>query len=282
MTIVRGLIGIIFMALFMIGCTPTRNEFTVFAQAGAGYSAAVDNLLVAAGTTQIESTSWEMVNKKKTMGMNVAVYKQLNQNDLNQLEQIARLRKHAAFLGQYFGMLEALATSDAPQRTQTAIDGVMTNLSQIKTDLPPITTELPAIAGVAVNFKIRNALREELENRQQTIREHIEVQEILLPKLARQIKMAIERSQSVKEQQFVIDPIVSDHELKKIKGWISERREILVTPTTIQELEAASITAQKLREAFEGVISGEDSMGRLNALITDIESMLSIAEAIKQ
>ena len=48
----------------------------------------------------------------------------------------------------------------------------------------------------------------------------------------------------------------------------------------IAELEKASGAAKKFREVFEGIISGETTAGRIDALITDIEGLLAIAEAI--
>lgn len=282
MSDIRNLFAAVFLTFLVVGCaTPTKSEFTAFAQAGSGYAVAVDKLLVAAGAAQVDSTSWTLVVEKQTTGMDDETYNAKNQQDISRLEQIGRLRQHAQLLGQYFGLLEALATSNAPDRTKTAIDGVVTELSKLKKELSSVTTALPDIGKVVVYLKIRSALRDELNNREKTIREHLEIQERLLKELTDQIKHALTLNKESNEQTLIIEPIVSSEKLKNTECWISTRRRILYTPLTIEELGTASRAATKLREAFEGLITGEVTIGRISALITDIEGLLSLAETIK-
>ena len=282
MSSVRSVFAAVFISFLVAGCaTTTRTEFTEFAQAGSGYAVAVDKLLVAAGAAQVDSTSWTLVVEKQTTGMDDETYDKKSQEDISRLEQIVGLRQHAQLLGQYFGLLEALATSDAPDRTKTAINGVVSELNKIRTELPPVATALPAIGKVAADLKIRVALREELNNRKKTIREHLEIQEQLLKEVSNQIKHALTLNKRSQEQTLVINHIVSEKELKSPEQWVSTRRRIFYTPLTIDALATSSRTATKLREAFEGLISGETTIGRLNALTTDIEGLISIAESIK-
>ena len=279
---IRGFFSAIFLAFLVVGCvTYTKSEFTAFAQVGSAYAVAVDKLLVAAGTAQVDSTSWTLVIEKQTTGMDDDTYKNKSKQDLNRLEQIGRLRQHAQLLGRYFGLLEALATSDAPDRTKTAINGVVTELSNLKRKLPTVTTSLPDIGKVVADLKIRAALRDELNNREETIRAQLEIQENLLKNLASQIEHSLNLSKGSQEQILIIDPIVSNKELKSTENWVLDRRRILYTHLTIDELKTASETAAKLREAFEGLITGEVTIGRINALITNVEGLLSLAETIK-
>jgi hypothetical protein len=264
------------------GCaTPAKSEFTTFAQAGSGYAAAVDRLLVAAGTAQVDSTSWTLVLEKQSTGMDDATYTRRSSEDLARLEQIARLRKHAQLLGQYFGLLEALATSDTPDRTQTAIDGVATGLSRLKKDLPEVATALPDLGKVALEIKARTALKDELDRRERTIREHLEIQEQLLKELAGEIGHALTLSRNSQEQVLLMDPIVSDKEMRAQETWVSTRRRVMLSSLTAEELTAASLAATKLREAFEGVLSGEVTIGRMNALLADIDRLLYVAKTIQ-
>jgi len=257
-----------------------RSEFMAFAQAGSGYAVAVDKLLVAAGAAQVDSTSWTLIVEKQTTAMDEKTYAKRSRQDLCRLEQIARLRQQAQLLGRYFGLLESLATSDAPDRTKTAIEGVVAGLAKLKNELPAAATALPDVGRVVVDLKIRAALREELHSRQEIIREHLRIQEQLLKELADQVKHALEISKDSQEQTLILDPIVSSKGLRSPENWVSTRRRILLTPLTIAELEAASHSAAKLREAFEGLITGEVTAGRMNAVLTDIEGLLSIAETI--
>ena len=51
-------------------------------------------------------------------------------------------------------------------------------------------------------------------------------------------------------------------------------------PITVEEILSAGSAAKKMREAFEGLLSGEDSIGRINALIRDVESILDVVDTI--
>ena len=80
-------VGFITLLSFLVlGCaTVDRNEFTKLAQVGSGFSVAVDQLLVAAGTAQVDSTSWTLVAEKQTTGMDDETY------HLKSNEDVARL-----------------------------------------------------------------------------------------------------------------------------------------------------------------------------------------------
>ncbi len=268
--------------VFLTGCA-TNTEFSNFAKAGGGYAVAVDKLLVAAGSAQVDSTSWLMIQNKNESGEGLPddQYETLNKEDLARLKEIGRLRKHAKLLGQYFGLLEALATSDAPERTETAISGVMKSLKGLNMQLPAGAAALPAIGRVAVAFKIRAALQKELEARKDTIQEELQIQEELLKKLSAQIRHALTLRKNTMESELVIDPLAADAPLKDPEKLVSKRHRILFLAVTVQEVGAASGTATKLREAFAGLLSGELTPGRLSALLTDISGMLAIAETIR-
>lgn len=278
----RSMSCLVLISALMIGCaTPPKSEFATFAQAGTGYAVAVDKLLSAAGTAQVDSTSWTLLIERRVTGMDDKTYSDKNRSDLSRLEQISRLRQHAQLLGQYFGLLEALASSDAPERTKASIEGIVSELNNLRQGMPPLVSALPQIGNVAVDFKIRVALREELDKRKDVIREHLTIQEQILQELNKQIKHALSLNKEAQEQILVIEPLLSKTSLKDSEEWVSTRRRVVYTSLTIDELGKASRTATKLREAFEGLISGEVTIGRLNALITDIESLLSVTETIK-
>lgn len=278
----RNVSFLILIAVLVVGCTTApRSEFTIFAQAGAGYAVAVDKLLLAAGTAQIDSTSWSLVIEKQSTGMDDDTYLERTSEDLSRLETIGHLRRQARLLGQYFGLLEALATSDSPERTKTTIGGVVSELKKLEPQMPPLGQALPDIGKVVVEFRIRAALRRELEDRKEVIRSHLALQEELLKELAGQIKHALELSRQNREQVLVMDPLVSKNVLEGPERWVSARREILLASVVVDEVDNTSCAAKKLRESFEALISGETTIGRLNALMTDIEGLLSIAESIR-
>lgn len=267
--------------ILLTGCAGApKSEYTAFAQAGAGYAAAVDKLLTSAGLAQVDSTSWTLAMEKETTGMDDKTYNDKTKADRDRLIQISRLRAHAKLLAKYFGLLESLATSDAPERSKTAIEGVVDSLNKLSLTLPSSTSALPAFGKLAVDLKIRAALREELEKRKDVIRKELQIQEVLLEELTKSISHALNVEKSTKEQQLVIEPIISSSPLKNVEKWVSTRRDVIYMPLTVEEIMSAGGAAKKMREAFEGLLSGEDSIGRINALIIDIESILDVVDAI--
>ena len=277
----KSLVLITLIPALMLGCITSRSEFTTFAQAGGGYATAVDQLLVAAGTAQVDSTSWGLVAHKVDGTLNDNTYEVLDAEDSNRLKETNRLRRHAQLLGQYFGLLESLATSDAPGQTEEAIKGVVKELNNLNLQLPQGVSALPAFGALAVDLRIRVALRKELDKRKDVIRSEILIQEKLLKQLSAQITHALRRNKQNMENELVINPLNDNKPLKNPEQWVSTRRRVVYMETTIQEINNVSQAATKLRQAFEGLLSGEITIGRLNALITDIEGILSIAETIK-
>nr|VFK48671.1 MAG: hypothetical protein BECKTC1821E_GA0114239_11244 [Candidatus Kentron sp. TC] len=281
--LVAPLVGII-----LTGCVgaPTK-EYTAFAQAGSQYAAAIDKTLTAAGVAQVDSTSWALVQAKSRNPRKVVSdedYTGRTNVDKKRLEIISNLRAHAKLLGRYFGHLESLATSDEPEKTKTAIEGVVAGLDKLKSDgnLSAGTSALPAFGKLGVDLKIRSALKEELDARKDVIRRELELQEKLLQTLAEQISDALESTNRKQEKLLVKNRIMNPPKLegKDAEKWVSTRRDIIYLPTMIGEISSASNAARKMREAFEALLSGEDAMGRINALIVDIESILDIVDAI--
>ena len=274
--------------LLLSGCaltTPPRSEYAAFAQAGSGYAEAVDKLLVAAGQAQVDSTSWRLVADKNDLGkVDNATYDKKTKDDTDRLAAIKSLREHAGLLGVYFGHLESLATSDAPDRTKDAIQGVVKGITDLSKGLntlyPNVFNALPPLTNIVVDEKVRGALREELEKRKDVIRKELQIQEKLLTVLKYQISHALTLAKNIKEQELVFAPLNAPSPLGKPEEWVAKRHEVIYIAATVEELDSARYAANKMKEAFEALLSGEDTTGRINALINDIESIIAVADAI--
>ena len=283
MLLVVPLVGII-----LTGCASApKSEYTAFAQAGAKYAAAIDKTLIAAGVAQVDSTSWALVQDKEDGGVSDTNYTNSTKADKARLKQLSRLKAHAKLLARYFGHLESLATSDEPEKTKTAIEGVVAGLDKLKSDenLPAVTSALPAFGKLRVDLKIRSALKEELDARKDVIREELELQEKLLQELTGQISHAMKQQMNAKEQQLVMDPITGSSPLKNAGKWVSTRRDIIHLSAKLEkiheETDSATNAAREMRKAFDALLSGEDVMCRINDIIADIESILAVVDTIK-
>jgi hypothetical protein len=260
--------------------TPPRPEFATFAKAGSAYAVALDNLLIVAGDLQIDTTSWNLVMNKDSHSLPETIYNDMNKTDKDRLDQLSRLRKHAQLLARYFSLLNDLATSDAPEKVKSSIDGVITNITATNLGVPSPVSAASPIAQVAVEAKLRVELRDELNARKDVIQRELYFLEKLLEKLKGDIEHAITLTQEEKEQTLVINPLISETPLKDPDAWVKTRRNFMQMSMVPEELGKASEAATELRKAFEGLISGEVTMERLNALMADIEGLVSMAENI--
>lgn len=288
MNTTRSILFISIASLLLSGCaTPQRSEYATLAQAGSGYAAAVDKLLVAAGEAQVDSSSWTLVSARELTGVvSKEKYRERAKEDAERLITIKRLREHAGLLADYFGELESLATSDAPEETKKSVEGVVKSIdvlsSELQTSSPNVFEALPPLAKIVVDTKIRRALRNELEKRKNVIRKELQFQKVLLEILGDQISRALRETKDIKEQEIILKPLLyGDSPLAKPETWVAKRREVMYLPLRVEEVKSASKIAEKMNEVFEDLLSGKvDSVDRINALITDIESLLAVADAI--
>src|SRR5262249_1541140 len=122
------------VSLVVTGCAST-SEYARFAQAGSAYAAALDHLLVAARPTGIDATSQRPRRADAGKNQDLGRYQALAAIDTARLATIGRLRTHAHLLALYFGLLNALATSDAPERLSASIGGVADSLNSLGNQL---------------------------------------------------------------------------------------------------------------------------------------------------
>ena len=280
--------------LLLSGCaltTPPRSEYAAFAQAGAGYAEAVDKVLVAAGEAQVDATSWTFAMDKNDGGVNKESYSKLTTEDVKYLTKLQSLKEHSDLLGLYFSQLNSLATSDAPEKTKGAMEGVVKNLTDMSSKLnasyPDIFNALPQLANIAVDMRIRGALREELDKRKDVIRRELCIQELLLKTLSMHIADGLKTGADAQKKLLVTIPIISKDPLGKPEEWVSKRREVMyLTASTLStsagEVDSVASTAKKMRETFESLLAGDkDAMDRINALVREIENVLAVVKANK-
>ena len=276
---------------FETSCKSTK-EFADLAQAGTTYANAIDRLLLATQDIEIDTTSERLLQDDALSNQSVTLYRNLSDQNQKTLESIVLLRKHVKLLSRYFGLLSELATSDAPERAKKAIGtsttGVIGNLNAVGTQIRGTGLVPGAVAAAAgpitaaiVGGKIRRALKEELKERQQTIESELLLQEELLKVLADTLNHDLAVTQKTREDRLVIEPLVSTTPISRPDDWINTRRTVLTMNLTVQELNTASDNVKKLREAFEDLQSGKLTLDRINSLLADFDTLLTIAEKLK-
>ncbi|MBC1235639.1 hypothetical protein [Nostoc sp. 2RC] len=264
----------------------STDEYKKLAQAGTNYSKALNQLLDLAVVTRIDESSEELLLQDRESNQTSDDYNEFSDSDSNRIDLINRLKKHNSLLSKYFKLLQDLAGSDAPERTQTAIGGVVDNLNTIgqtlrESNLIENKEVFQGIGKLIVSSKIRGALKEELQKRNQTIMLELKTQQELLNVLSTQIKGDLKGIQDRQELRLVINPLLQPTPIADEDTWIATRRELLTQELTAAELENASQALGDFQNIFQDFVEGRSSSGRINALLTDIEDLLSVIETLK-
>lgn len=273
------------MTTFLGGCRST-DEYKKLAQAGTNYSNALNQLLDIAVETRINESSEELLLQDRTINRTFDNYKKFSDSDSNLINLVNLLKKHNSLLSKYFQMLQDLAGSNAPERTQTAIGGVINNLNTVgqtlrTSNLIENKEVFQGIGKLIVSSQIRGALKEELEKRNQTIMLELKTQQELLNILSTQIKSELKGIQDRQELRLVIEPLLKPTAIASEDVWITTRRELLTQELTAAELETASQALGDFQSIFQDFVEGRSSSARIDSLLTDIENLLSVIEKLK-
>ncbi|WP_373525643.1 hypothetical protein [Nostoc sp.] len=281
------IVAVAMMTTFLGGCRST-DEYKKLAQAGTNYSNALNQLLDIAVESRINESSEELLLQDRDINRTFDNYKKLSGSDSNLIELVNRLKKHNRLLSKYFHLLEDLAGSNAPERTQTAIGGVIGNLNIVGQTLRINNNNLiknqevfQGIGKLIVSSQIRGALKEELEKRNQTIMLELKTQQELLNALSTQIKGDLKEIQEKQELRLVINPLLEPTVIESEDAWITTRRELLTQELTAAELETASQSLGDFQSIFQDFVEGRSNSARIDSLLTDIENLLSVIEKLK-
>jgi hypothetical protein len=281
-------------ALVLCSCGAASNDdYARMAQAGDAYTVAMDTLLVSTQALRIDSTSEKMLANDILSNYNGANYLEDSKRDDDLIEVIDELRVQNKFLRRYFNLLYELATSDAPTLASQAASGIGSSLESVNTKIAinPIVLksgQLPAALGsvtkVAVSVKIREALRDELDKRQVTIKNALVIQSKLLEILAIDAKASLADIKVNRRNRQVIHPLTDQKQITftdDADAWVKKRISIEQMRVNPQELEEASRASEELNQAFQDLISDKLTIARIKNLLADIDSLLKIAESLK-
>ncbi|MGR0480014.1 MAG: hypothetical protein ACTFAL_01050 [Candidatus Electronema sp. V4] len=268
--------------LLLSGCaSPQQNEYTAFTEAGSGYADAVTKVLDAAEKAHVDASSWKIVDVKEKVGVvSEKKYRELTEVDEDYIKIIARLQDHAVFFGRYLNLLDALARSDAPVRTKAAIEGVIGGMAALSPQSASPSPVPSAIGAIFVDASIRKELQDELIKRKTIILKELELQKKLLTALKEHISLALKEVKETKERQLLLLPLTTDGSLAKPEEWVKKRQDILFMAKTAEDIGSAIDIVDKMSRTFETLTTDKDVMGRINALISDIERIAAVADAL--
>lgn len=285
----KHLLASTLIASMLFGCSATSNEdYARLAQAGNAYTTAMDKMLVTTGKMRVNATSEKLLETDTLANVSTEQYSESSSTDEQLLVITDELRQQNKLLGRYFNIIMELATSDAPQRASEAAGAIGTSIEGITTKLAPkisrpVSVLLASLTKLAVSEKIRGALREELDQRQLTIRQALYIEADLFQQLALDLQTSLNDVKRAQTKRLVIPPLVAKEPITNTSqagAWIDTRRAIITKRISVQDLEEASKATEEMRLAFEDLLTDKLTIGRVKNLLANIDSISKIADSL--
>lgn len=281
---------ITFLGASLVACGASLEEYQKFATAGKEYAAALDTLLVSSGNYFVDANSEILLRSDlQEPEIDTRNYSQITALDDQWLVLVGRMRQHTDLLKRYFIALENLATSDAPDRAKQATERIFTQLNDVSNVIQAsplvsneISSSLSTIPQIILSQKIEGALREELEQRKEAIYRELTIQESVLKLLTIQLQKNLKIIRDNQDNRLVLPPYADPNPINNPDEWIAQRRDIRTMTLSIEALDNASQASEEFKEAFQLLLEDKFTVGRANALLSDIESLLKVAEQLKK
>jgi hypothetical protein len=281
--------GPAFAALAFCGACASTEHARSIASAGAAYGKAVDALIAATEEAAADADSARLLSEARGLSREQRRELLARHDTVSPtLADMERLRRHGRLLTRYFQALGRLASDDADTAAADATADAAAALNRLGTQLTGSTLVTPAerdllsqTAALSVEGARRAAIERELKSRASLIDHEIALQGILLDALRRKIRADLESSAALGLERDVTRPFLDDT-VADPRGWIALRRGYLLSPPDADAIKSASDAASKLRSAWRAFASGRLDETARSALMADIETMVSYAEAVRR
>lgn len=171
--------------------------------------------------------------------------------------------------------------SEAASTIGTSIEGITAKLEPKVSR--PVSGLLVSLTKLAVSEKIRGALREELDQRQLTVRKALYIEADLFQQLARDLQASLNDVKRAQTKRLIIPPLVAEEPITntgQADAWIGTRRAIVTKRISAQDLEEASTATQEMRLAFEDLLTDKLTIARVKNLLVQIDSISKIADSL--
>lgn len=279
-----------FIGVSLVACGASLKEYQKFALAGKDYATALDTLLVTSGNYFVDADSEILLRSDlQDPDIDKKNYNQITALDEEWLVLVARMRQHTDLLKRYFLALETLATSDAPEKAGQATEKIVQQLNNVGVAIQAsplisnnVGSSLSPIPKIILSEKIRGALREELEKRKDVIYREISIQEYVVKLLTTQLQKNLKIIRDSQDNRLILPPYADTKPISNPDEWIAQRRDIRTMTLSIEALNNASQASEEFKEAFQSLLEDKFTIERANALLSDVESLLSVAEELKK
>ncbi len=294
----------IVFSLCCAGCATTPvGPYEKFANAGINYADSLNQLLLTAQETAIDTSSAQLIETNRFADRSAANFHQQEINSLGQFneldgERIAvfnDIRKHVSALSGYFVLLNTLATTDEAEKTAEAIAASAKNIDDLSQQLggqeifklsDEQKSSISKIVAFVVNAKQRAALKAAIARDQGMLQSALKTHEELLSVIGDDLEHNTQLLNLRRTQMLLETPLTAKQPLadtpEKAQKWLEQRRRILMTNTAIGELKTASRAAKTLQNTLEKLLGEDpDFATQLLRLMAELQSIREAAAGLK-
>jgi hypothetical protein len=278
---------ILIAGFILVSCGASLEEYQKFAKSGQEYATALDDLLVISGNYFVDANSENLIaNDLRDQDRDSSNYAETTKQDDEWLTLIAAMRQHNRLLKEYFFALENLATSNAPQEARKATDNIFKQLNSVSKSIqanPKVgSISVSSIPEIILSQKIKGELREELEARKEAIYREIAIQEAVIKLLTSQIKTDLKDIQNLRDERSMLPDFASERPIENPDNWIVKRRQVRTMTLSVQGLDDAIKATESFKESFRLLLEDKFTIGRANALLSEIESLINLTENLQK
>ncbi|RMD69235.1 MAG: hypothetical protein D6819_07465 [Gammaproteobacteria bacterium] len=280
--------GIWLAGLLLGGCTARVHQFHNFAEAGQAYADAMARLTIEAGEAAIDADSLALERARDALTPKERGQILLEHNRLlkERLALLADLRRHTLLLRAYFEALAALAGSGAPAGIGAASEDIIQALGETgariqraKVGEQPVGAFIGKAAALSVGHFRNAALEQELRARAPVLERELELQEAALEAITAQMRTDLQAALNMRATLEVFRPYRADAPLPE--DWAERRKAFLTASASLASAEAARGAAGRLRQSFVALVENRFGPSDTQALLADIDAMLTWIEAIR-
>lgn len=298
----RSTITAIF-CIVVVGCaTQPIGSYEKFAQAGLSYSASLNELLVVAQKTAIDSNSAQLIatnmdadrGNREFFNQEINSLAEFNKVDEGRIMVFNDIRKQSAGLGNYFKLLNQLATTDEAEKTSAAIQSTANAIDNLSTKLNgqtvfALSEEQKSVISTGVTFiinaKQRKELKDAIERDETILQVALNTQRVLLSVIGDDLAHNAKLLNLRQAQMLLETPLTAAKPLgaspEAAKKWMDNRRSILTTSTSISEIKTASKAAKSLQDSLRKLLKKDESFNvQLSQLLTELESIHTVIQAL--
>ena len=293
-----AVVSVVFL-VGLVGCTQAIKQSADFADAGIKYTDAVGVLLDVTADTIIEDDSTTLLYQQK---LTVLTDKQQEKKKLKKflkdyedalsplLKTMGRFHHHTRTLGGYFVNLQALAGTDAPERTAMAVEELSKSINDANKTLRESEklavsnaekAALGKLAGLVAKSIQAAKLRKALERDASIIGEQLLLHEKLLGKLSDMLKQSSKEHATILYKNEVRNPYINKT-ISNEEEWKVVRKQIIKSAFFDQSLDTATRAAQQMRLIWAGILEDKQDLGSIQLLLADITEFTAAARQLKE